>query len=61
VRNLLATADHKREAARHQRREGITGRDDKAQRRTPPGDVQPSPALHVRQRQEGGPDERRGR
>jgi hypothetical protein len=41
--------------------EGITRRDDEAHRRTSPGDVQPSSALHLRQGHEGGPDQRRGR
>ena len=39
-------------------REGITHREDEARRRTSPGDVQPSPALHLRQGHEGGPDQR---
>src|SRR4029079_16523105 len=58
VRELLAAPDCERQAAGRGRREGFPDWNDQARRRTTAGDLQPPPALYVRQRQSKGPDER---
>jgi len=53
-------SDHNRQASRRDRCQGVPARDDEARRRTRAGDLQPSPAVHVQEGHEEGPDERRG-
>ena len=60
MRRLLAAADHVRQAARNGRSKGLPAQNHEAGRRTPAGHLQPSPALHVRQGHQEGPDQRRG-
>jgi predicted lipoprotein with Yx(FWY)xxD motif len=55
---LLAAPDRGRQAARGRRYPGVPARNDQARRRTSTGDLQPPSALHVRQGQAEGPDER---
>ena len=58
VRRLLAAADRIRQTARGRRRESVPARHHQAAGRTTAGHLPPPPALHVRQGQEQGPDER---